>query len=198
MVHVPDDEILLIGVTDRHRAFELAFQQYWQPLFMQAYKKVQQEDIAKDLVQEVFVAFWHNLGQLPPDARVLPYLYGILRNKVLQHYEKNEVRLRYAMKMATQAVHTETSGYHLLLDKELQKVLADEVARMPERMRAIYLLRRDQALSIKDMAAQLALSEQTIKNQLHSATTRLRECIRRYEAPLLVTGLLLLADLARS
>ncbi|PUZ21535.1 RNA polymerase sigma-70 factor, ECF subfamily [Chitinophaga costaii] len=196
MVHVPDDEILSISNTDRHRAFELAFQQYWQPLFTQAYKKVQQEDIAKDLVQETFVAFWHNLEQLTAETKLLPYLYGILRNKVLQHYEKSEVRLRYAMKVASQPEHAAPSGFHLLVNKELQGILDDEVASMPERMRTIYLLRKDQQLSIKDIATQLSLSGQTIKNQLNAATNRLKERIRRYGAPLLVAGLLLLAGLA--
>lgn len=191
MVHVPDDDILATAGSDRHKAFELAFRQHWQSLYTQAFRKVQQDDLAQDLVQETYIAFWHNLDQLAPGTRLLPYLYGILRNKVLQHFEKNEVRLRYAMKVAAQPEHRAPSGYNLLVNKELQAVISEETSRMPERMRAIYLLRRDQHLSIKAIAGQLSLSEQTVKNQLHAATTRLRERIRRYENPLLVVGFLL-------
>jgi RNA polymerase sigma-70 factor, ECF subfamily len=195
MLHVPDEEILSIAGNDRHSAFELAFHQYWERLFWQAVKKVQSEDIAKDLVQETFISFWDNIGKLPAQTPLLAYLYGILRNKVLQHYEKNEVRLRYAMSVAAAPENTEPSSHHLLLGKELQTIVKDEINKMPARMREIYLLQKESQLSIKEIAEQLKLSEQTIKNQLHMAATRLKDRIKGYDASFLVLMAVVLYDL---
>ena len=197
MLHVSDDEILAVSVKDKHKAFELAFNQYWQPLFRQAFKKLQSEDLAKDMVQEVFVAFWDNFGKLSAGIALLPYLYGILRNKVLQHYEKNAVRLRYAMTISTTPEKSAPSAYSLLLSKELQSVIRDEIDKMPDRMREIYLLRKDEQLSAKEIAHKLSLSEQTIKNQLQTAVNRLRLRVRGYDSSFITVGLFCLASWSR-
>ena len=192
MLHVPDDEILAVSVKDKHKAFELAFNQYWQPLFRQAFKKLQSEDVAKDMVQEVFMALWDNFGKLAAGMHLLPYLYGILRNKILQHYEKNAVRLRYAMTIATTPEKSAPSAYSLLLSKELQSVIRDEIDKMPDRMREIYLLRKDEQLSAKEIAERLRLSEQTIKNQLQTAANRLRLRVRGYDSSFITIGLVII------
>lgn len=192
MLHVSDDEILAVSVKDKHKAFELAFNQYWQPLFRQAFKKLQSEEVAKDMVQEVFVAFWDNFGKLTGGMQLLPYLYGILRNKVLQHYEKNAVRLRYAMSVATTPEKSAPSAYSLLLSKELQSVIRDEIDKMPDRMREIYQLRKEEQLSAKEIAQKLHLSEQTIKNQLQTATNRLRFRIKGYDSSFITVGLVII------
>ena len=197
MLHVSDDEILTVSVKDKHKAFELAFNQYWQPLFRQAFKKLQSEEVAKDMVQEVFVAFWDNFGKLTVGMQLLPYLYGILRNKVLQHYEKNAVRLRYAMTVAIAPESSAPSAYNLLLSKELQSVIRDEIDKMPDRMREIYLLRKEEQLSAKEIAERLRLSEQTIKNQLQTATNRLRLRVKGYDSSFITIGLFWLVSWSR-
>jgi RNA polymerase sigma-70 factor (family 1) len=191
MLHVSDDDILSLSVNDKNKAFELAFNQYWQPLFRQAYKKIQSEEMAKDLVQEVFIALWDNFGKIDDRMQLLPYLYGILRNKVLQHYEKNEVRLRYAMTVAANPEVSSPSAYNLLLGKELQYIIKDEIEKMPDRMREIYLLKKDDQLSAREIAEKLSISEQTVKNQLLSAANRLRQRIGNYNSPLITIYFLL-------
>lgn len=186
MLHVSDEEILSISVNDKNRAFELAFNQYWQPLFWQAVKKLQNEETAKDMVQEVFVAMWDNLDKIHLQTQLLPYLYGILRNKVLQHFEKNEVRLRYAMTVAATPATAAPSVHNLLLGKELQTIIKDEIGKMPERMREIYLLKKEAHLSIREIAEKLHISEQTIKNQLSTAASRLRLRIQNYDSSFLI------------
>lgn len=39
-------------------AFEELFHRYWAGLFKAAYKKLESEEDAKDIVQEVWIAFW--------------------------------------------------------------------------------------------------------------------------------------------
>lgn len=180
MLAVAEGEILQIARTDREKAFEIAFQGYWEQLYLHAFRKVQSEEAAKDLVQEVFMVLWDNLEELPPGSRLKPYLYGILRNKVLKLFEKNEVRLRHTLRVSSLSEESGPSPQHLLLERELQEIVNEEVASMPSRMQAIYLLRKSDELSIREIASQLNLSPQTIKNQLQHAVRRLRRRLRDY------------------
>jgi len=167
-----DQEILLIARADAGKAFEIAFDQYWSPLYHQAYKKTQSKDLSKDLVQDVFIALWDNLEALSQQDSLLPYLYTILRNNTLKQFERNTVRMKHAMKRVEYNDDFELTSHHLLLSKELHAIITDEISKMPARMKEIYGLKREQNFSIRQIAEALSLSEQTVKNQLHAATIR--------------------------
>ena len=194
MSNVSDHEILLTAQKDKRRAFQMAFDRFWQPLYRQAYRKVQSEDADKDLTQEVLIALWHNFDKLDESDNLQAYLYAILRNKTLKLFEKDEVRLRYAMSLNSIEEEYAPSVDHLLLGKELSFIISAEVERMPARMKEIYVLQKYKYFSIKDIAEKLCLSEQTVKNQLYTASKRLRERLKEYD-PSLVIHLLILSFL---
>jgi RNA polymerase sigma-70 factor (ECF subfamily) len=185
-----DQEILLIARENPSKGFELAFDQYWPVLYRQAYKKTQSKDFAKDLVQDVFIALWDNMDKLVQQESLLPYLYTILRNNALKQFEKDNVRLKYAMERTVQPDDFELTSHHLLLSKELQAIITDEISQMPARMKKIYLLKKESNYSIKQIAIELDLSEQTVKNQLHMATNRLKDRIRMYDPGLISVALI--------
>jgi RNA polymerase sigma factor (sigma-70 family) len=186
-----DQEILLIARSDTGRAFEIAFDQYWSPLYHQAYKKTQSKDLSKDLVQDVFIALWDNLEALSLQESLLPYLYTILRNNTLKQFEKDIVRVKHAMKRVEYNDDFELTSHHILLSKELHAIIADEISKMPRRMKEIYGLKKEQNFSIKQIAEELGLSEQTVKNQLHTATIRLKERVRIYDPSLMSVALMI-------
>jgi RNA polymerase sigma-70 factor (family 1) len=186
-----DQEILLIARADAGKAFEIAFDQYWSPLYHQAYKKTQSKDLSKDLVQDVFIALWDNLEALAQQDSLLPYLYTILRNNTLKQFERSTVRMKHAMKRVEYNDDFELTSHHLLLSKELHAIITDEISKMPARMKEIYGLKREQNFSIRQIAEALSLSEQTVKNQLHSATVRLKERVKIYDPSLISLALMI-------
>jgi RNA polymerase sigma-70 factor (family 1) len=178
---------LSIAWSSKIDIFEKSFSQHYNQLFISAVKKVQSEDLAKDLLQETFIALWDNLDSIKTEQEILPYLFGTLRNKVLMHYRKSEVHLKYAVDAVNQ--HTEyQSSEHILLNKELETIIGDEISKMPSRMRLIYRLKKENNNSVKEIAAELGLSEQTVKNQLQNAYSRLKLRLKDYNSPVIIVG----------
>lgn len=169
----------------------IAFDQYWELLFRHAFRKLQSEELAKDVVQEVFIALWKDLEKLMVQQDLLPYLYAVLRNRILSQYRKDIVRLRYAVAHASKEQESEPSSHQLLLNKELQSIINDEVNLMPARMRQIYKLKKEENYSIKDISKQLEISEQTVKNQLLNASSRLKNRLKNYDPSLIQIGLII-------
>ena len=186
-----ESNFFLLVKLDKSKAFNLVFDAYWSALYKQAYKKVHCKDIAKDLVQDVFVSLWDKIEFLDAEGSVLAYLFAILRNKILKLYEKDEVRLRYAVRVATNVAPSDVHSQNSILEKELKAIIDAEVSRMPMRMKEIYLLKREDDLSIKQIAEELSLSEQTVKNQLQMAYQRLRTRIKDYDSSLALLALFL-------
>jgi RNA polymerase sigma-70 factor (family 1) len=177
---------------DKNKAFEKLFDEFWQPLYRKAYSKVQSEDLAKDLVQDVFIAFWDNLDSLNEGFNIPAYLHGILRNKILKIFEKDAVRLKHALQICPADSSFDLCSHELLLEKELKSIIEGEISRMPSRMKEIYVLKKDDNFSIKQIAEELGLSEQTIKNQLQNAYNRLRLKLREYNPNLAGLSIILI------
>lgn len=186
-----ESNFFVLVKTNKNSAFKSVFDAYWETLYKQAFRKIQDKDIAKDLVQDVFISLWDKIELLDAEGSVLAYLYAILRNKTLKLYEKDEVRLRYANNLLTQGIIVDNHAQNLILKKELKAIVDDEVLKMPPRMREIYALKKEDDLSIKQIAEDLSLSEQTIKNQLQLAYTRLRVRVKDYDSSLAVFALII-------
>ena len=177
---------------NRNRAFQLVFDAYWNIIFNQAYKKVNNTDVAKDLAQEVFVCLWDKIDLLDTEGSVLAYLYAILKNKTLKLYAHDDVKLRYANKVASGGIQADHQSQNILLEKELKMIIDDEVRKMPARMKEIYLMKKEDELSIRQIAEELSLSEQTIKNQLQTAYQRLRLRVSDYDSSLAILALMVI------
>jgi len=179
---------LAVVWSEKIQVFETAFNEYWNELYRHAYRKTQAEDVSKDLVQEAFMVLWDNLDNLGDPQEIRPFLYGTLRNKTLREFEKSEIHLRYTQSAVITDSPFDPSSENLLLNQELEAVIAGEVTKMPERMKEIYLLKKEYNFSIREIAEKLGISEQTVKNQLQNAYGRLRLCLKDYNSPIATVG----------
>ena len=66
-------------------SFSRLFTEYYPMVFNAIYPKVGSTDDAEDLCQEVFIAFYNNIDDI---RNIRAWLYGTLRNIVLQYYRK--------------------------------------------------------------------------------------------------------------
>ncbi|MET0636754.1 MAG: sigma-70 family RNA polymerase sigma factor [Chitinophagaceae bacterium] len=180
-----DHTILKIALSDKRKAFDLAFNQHWQVIYLHACRKIQSDQVAKDITQEVFLVLWNNMDDLAGQSAILPYLYGILRNMVFRQYEKDAVRLRYAHAVRPAEWNADNVVEDWLQQKELYAMVSDEIDKMPPRMKMIYALKKEENLSINEISNQLRLSEQTVKNQLQNAYNRLRTRLKGYRLPVI-------------
>ena len=160
-------------------AFRCLFEKYWQDLFQLACKRLRSKDDASDIVQEVFLSLWNNVQQIEIEDSLGAYLFVSLRNKIFNHYEKQSIRLKYLLAQPFHPVQSEELIWSHLSSKELRSVVAAEVSRMPAKMKEIYLLSREQQLSISDIAELLSLAPQTVKNQIHRSLERIKESLRK-------------------
>lgn len=173
------DKILLLS-TDEQTAFELLYNRYWEQLYKKAYQRLGNSDDAQDVVQEVFVSLWRNRDKIDVENTLAPYLFTALKYCIIsQVYRKAKKGITVPLAIE-ELERIEVSTEELLEFKELQLIVNNEVANLPERMREVYRLSRIEHLQVAEIALRLNLSEQTVKNTLTIALKRLREKLARY------------------
>lgn len=178
-LHMNDKALLEQAKKGDETAFRQLFEKYWQDLFLLACKRLRSKEDAGDIVQEVFLSFWNNVQNVEIEDSLGAYLFVSLRNKIFNHYEKQSLRLKHLLNQPFDPIQSEELIWSYLSSKELRSVVAGEVTRMPAKMKEIYLLSREQQLSITEIADLLLLAPQTVKNQLHRALERIRESLRK-------------------
>lgn len=183
---ITDKELVGLVHSQPLEAFRLIYQRYWDPLFNIAFKRLQDAEEARDVVQEVFVTAWKQRAELQPRESLFPYLQVILRNRIFNLYARNEVKLRYIVETQWQSTFAHNNSAQQLTLKELQHIINDAIAQLPPRMQEIFMLSREEQLSPAEIAAHLSLSVQTVKNQLHRATEKMREHLRGKVDPTLL------------
>jgi RNA polymerase sigma-70 factor (ECF subfamily) len=154
-------------------AFRALYERYWTELYTMAYRRLRDEEAAKDIVQNIFVNLWTSRKEVFIENSLVPYLNRAVRNKTISFYKKNLASLsRETQFQHEQVQYSPESG---LEAKELEAVLNNEIAQMSDTMRRAFVLSRQENMSIREIATELSLSEQTIKNNISQALDRLRK-----------------------
>jgi RNA polymerase sigma-70 factor (family 1) len=156
-----------------HSAFDVLFERYWKKLYQSAQARVRDEEVAQDIVQEIFIKLWDRRRELEIKTSFENYLLNAVRFNVISHYRSKKVT-EANLQSALDRVTVLEESIHSLSDYlELEKVLQDAVEQMPGMLKQVYQLRSEN-LSIKEIAGELGLADQTVKNYITEASRRLR------------------------
>jgi RNA polymerase sigma-70 factor (ECF subfamily) len=127
----------------------------------------------EDLVQDVLLWLWVNREKLDPDLSLEPYLFRAVRNQVFDQIRKGKVRER-VFEEIEKRIWLEPSQENPVYARELQGKLKEAIHGLPERVREVYILSREERLSHKEIAERLSISPKTVENQLATATKKIR------------------------
>ncbi|PWG78242.1 sigma-70 family RNA polymerase sigma factor [Pararcticibacter amylolyticus] len=170
--HIHDSGLMELIRQDNSFAFRKLYERYWRGLFDKARQRVD-EDTAKDMVQELMTTLWKRRYTIQPDkdGLIAPYLYTALKYRIIAYYAYTASEIK---RMSVFSSEERVLSFNSLEIKELKDVIELEICKLPVRMQQIFRLSREEDVSIHDIAVQLNLSEQTVKNQLTTALKRLR------------------------
>lgn len=155
-------------------AFSEIFDRYQPLLYRHAYKWLQDRDVAKDIIQEVFITIWDKRGSITYKDNLSGYLYTVLRNCILRHIQLDQRKQIYFNSLESHLTEGENITDHLIREKQLKAIIEKEVAALPEKMREVFQLSRNTQLSHSEIAARLGISELTVKTQVKNALRVLR------------------------
>jgi len=178
MINQSDKELLQGIVREDEQAFQVLFDRHWKSLFSFVYRLTRDESQTKDILQDVFIDVWNNRSNLYSENSLLPYLNTIARNKVMSAFRKDKVRLQGA-DILLENINRAVQSDEQLLFKEVKKSVDDELSKMSFNMRACFQLSRYEDKTIREIAVELGLSEQTVKNNISEALRRLRVTVKQ-------------------
>lgn len=184
-VDIAGEQLLLerIRASDES-AFKLMHEQFYSPLYKLALKKLGDEDEVYDLLQEMFLELWEKRDSFIISNPLFNYLKNRLWFKLAAHFRKKGFQEKHLTSFTAFLQHDAeiAPAADELLEMELQYDLLmsrveDAVQRMPEKMKAVFLLSRTGEYSVKEIASRLGLSPKTVSNHIHMGLDRIRRSL---------------------
>jgi RNA polymerase sigma-70 factor (ECF subfamily) len=176
----PSDRDLMgrLAAGDREALAPL-MERHYRRLYRIALAYLRRPDDALDVVQETFVKAYVHAARWDGAAEVAPWLTRIAVNQAIDVYRRGR-RRRAAEEpfdeVAPRAVAVDDpSPERRLLGREIGERVDSALGILPERQRAIFVLRHYEELSLQEIAQALDMSLGTVKSSLHRALARLRE-----------------------
>ena len=170
--HSNDAELLQQVEQGSKHAFNVLYEKHWSQTYSNAYKRLRDDDQAKDVVQEIFTHIWLKKETLHIDN--LPaYLNIAVRNRVFKLIEKQKLIHPFFDILETMPA-TYLQADENLLWKEFFRSYEALLTTLPPKRQLIFRLRFQEDLPTKDIAVQLGLSRKTVQNQLGKAVEQLR------------------------
>ncbi|GAA4301551.1 sigma-70 family RNA polymerase sigma factor [Compostibacter hankyongensis] len=145
--------------------------------------------VTEDIIQETFLRLWIHRAEVGRMDRPVSWLYTVASNLSLSWLRARVSEHRRLARIETEhrtAPHPDEGNLSL---KEIQLLVAEAVALLPPKRQQIYRLSREQGLNHQEIAEQLQLSPNTIKNQLVSALKFIKVYLQKaggLAAPLLI------------
>jgi RNA polymerase sigma-70 factor (ECF subfamily) len=132
---------------------------------------VRRQDVAEDIVQQVFLNVWEHLDNIDVDKGISSYLYQSTRNRSLNHlssaYQSSTVHVDAPVSNNIGAIERGLEA------KELMARIQAAIQELPQKCREVFVLSREQSLTYKEIASVLNISVKTVENQMGKALKHL-------------------------
>ncbi|HTN08003.1 RNA polymerase sigma-70 factor [Agriterribacter sp.] len=174
-----DTKLLQSLKSGDQSAFNALYELYAASLTGYAASRVASLEEARDIIHDLFVYIWDERENIAITTSFKSFLFAAVRYRIIDHIRKNITRREYAEMTQRLTNDFINNAEDELTAKNLNQTIELAVNNLPLRTKEIYRLSRHHQLAVKEIACQLHLSEQTVKNQLTTALSYLRASLER-------------------
>ncbi len=171
---------------------------YSDMLYRYAFPRVNDDAVAKDLVQDTFLAAWRNFDNFKGEISEKNWLYTILKNKIIDHYRKASTRLTESLPNISDdedSIDSFDNGGRWLKDaapqpwnidynkplqsKEFFEVLRKCKNQLKEMQNIVFTLKYLEGMKSEEICKALNITPSNYWVLLHRAKVQLRTCLEK-------------------
>jgi RNA polymerase sigma-70 factor (ECF subfamily) len=169
-----DDKLVALLKQGNEQALKEIFTRYNKLLYSYAYKKLEDQEEAKDLVQDLFIRLWSNRESFLLKTSLPSYLFRAVRNRALDIFAHKKIKSDYVASFQAFIDLPQSTTDYLVREKDISALIDREIQSLPPKMREIFILSRKENYSHKEIAKKIGISEETVTKQIKRALKILR------------------------
>ncbi len=185
-----DRELVRAAQAGDQSCFRELVARYEAKVYRLALKMVRDAQDAEDVLQETFISVYRHLDTFRGDSEFSTWVYRIATNASLMKLRSRKPTVSLEDDSADadddapprDLADWSAAPDEMLLNSEIRAEMDAALTQLPEILRAVFVLRDIQGLSIEETARVLDISSANVKTRLHRARLALRETLASYFA----------------
>lgn len=165
-----EKDLLNSVINSDQDAFRKLSEIYYDPLYRFIWRKTRNAEMAKDLVQELFLNVWKLRKQIDPARSFKAYLYSAANNLTINYFKSTGRKQKYFTETdpaETSAIHTDPA--------EFQEYLEDVLNGLPEEQKTVFILNKFEGFKYEEIAKTLNISVKTVESRMGKILKVLRD-----------------------
>lgn len=157
------------------RAFSKIYDHFSKQLYRKILRLVNDDEVAQELLQELFLKVWIKRENINPEQSFWPYLYDIAKYLVYNHYRKVAYNKRLLEHLTVTTEPHVTNAEDIMINKETHDLLIQAIEHLPPQRKQVFKLCKFEGKSYQEVAELLGISTSTISNQIVAANKSVKE-----------------------
>lgn len=161
------------------KAFDDLFSKYSARLYNFSVKYLKSAEEAEEVVQEVFLYIWDKRNGLKPEHSFNAYIFTIAYNIIKKYFNKKSRDNAFKDDLIYSLLQQENRLDQIIDYKFLLEKVELYIDALPKRRKEIFVKRKYDGLSVKQIADELGISPNTVENQLASAQKQIQSELKK-------------------
>ncbi len=162
-----------IRAGDEH-AFEILFRSHYNTLCKSAAGIIKDNTIAEELVSDLFFNIWVKRENLHIKTSVGGYLHFATRNAALNYLKTRKIGFVDIDELLQSAQSDAQNPEARIISAETLGEWEERISQLPPQRQKVFRMNKLQGLTYAEIAIQLDLSENTVRNQVQMAVRSLK------------------------
>jgi RNA polymerase sigma-70 factor (ECF subfamily) len=166
-------------------AFKLLYLRYFSALCKSGFRKIQDDKVVEEIVQDIFVDLWRKRHELDAGKEIGAFLNALLRNKILHEWRAQQIRQRHVevFSQLNTAVVDESFSEQFYAN-EIQERLNAAICNLSPQCRQAFELSRYEHLSYREISERMSISVKTVEKHIGKALKILKLELKEYHITL--------------
>jgi RNA polymerase sigma-70 factor (ECF subfamily) len=171
-----EEKILVTGIQEQDQiVFKRLFHEYYSALCSYSKLIVKRNDIAEDIVQELFFKIWNKGREFSISTSLKSYLYKATYNNSLEYLRTLKNEILYKEYNLITLKNTDNSQP----DSDMIAAIYKAIDELPDKCGEVFKLRKFENLSHAEISKKLNISVKTVETHMHRANTTLKEKMKK-------------------
>jgi RNA polymerase sigma-70 factor (ECF subfamily) len=175
-----ESELMTLLANDSEHAFKFLYDRYSNRVYKLSLRYLKSPDLAKEIVQDVFLKLWFERKNMQVDKPVEAWLITVAKNKLINQFKKITHEWNKQLSLEVNANDYKYDVEAKLLNAEFEKQFSYMVNQLPQMQKQVFQFAKIDGLSYNEIATRLNISPLTVKTHMSRAMEKIRKSLKEY------------------
>lgn len=151
-------------------AFESLFNNYKERLYLFSIRLVKSDELACDIIHDVFVKVWEIRSQIDCNSNFSSFLHTICKNQIFNLLKQASRREALKQEIIQYMSRNQNTVEEDMYFKEYEKIAKEAVNKLPQRRKEVFVMCKFDGKTYDQTASDLGISRNAVKDHIVKAS----------------------------